>query len=230
MSKRRLSRRERFETKFRVNPQNGCWEWTTTFFSNGYALFYWGVINGKEVTRKGSRVAWELYRGPIPDDLHVLHTCDNKKCVNPDHLFLGTHQDNMDDKRHKGRQHTGEQLYNFKRTQELTARVVKLRSQGMKISQIRQELGIGNTTVHRCLESAGYPRQIPGTYPRDEETRRRSSEAHMGQPGWNKGIPMSESAKEKLRAKKIGMKHTPETRAKMVEAQKLRWKHRKGLS
>ena len=56
----------------------------------------------------GSRVAWELFRGPIPEGLCVLHTCDVRHCVNPDHLFLGTKRDNSDDMIRKGRaKHTG---------------------------------------------------------------------------------------------------------------------------
>jgi hypothetical protein len=50
------------------------------------------------------RMAWELTNGPVPAGAYVLHRCDNRPCCNPGHLFLGTHQDNMDDMVHKGRQ------------------------------------------------------------------------------------------------------------------------------
>ena len=88
---------ERFEKKFSVTPE--CWVWTASLDTQGYGQHhYHGVQRGAH------RVAHELYVGAIPLGLHVLHKCDNRRCVNPDHLFLGTHQDNMRDRNQKGRQ------------------------------------------------------------------------------------------------------------------------------
>jgi hypothetical protein len=63
-----------------------------------YGLFCW-----KQQTVKAHRASWSIYQGEIPAGAHVLHRCDNPPCVNPDHLFLGTHQDNMRDCSVKGR-------------------------------------------------------------------------------------------------------------------------------
>ncbi len=67
---------------------------------------------GAKKVRRVNRVAWEVFKGPIPVGLSVLHHCDNRRCFNPDHLFLGTQKDNMQDAKRKGRcqyvRHTGE--------------------------------------------------------------------------------------------------------------------------
>jgi hypothetical protein len=94
---------ERFESKFVRG--NGCWEWNGCASPVGYGFFYYGDGLGMV---NAHRAAWMLYRGSIPDGSQVLHRCDNPSCVNPDHLFLGTHQENMDDKGAKGRQAEGE--------------------------------------------------------------------------------------------------------------------------
>lgn len=86
----------RFWSKVDKGP--GCWTWTGATQNYGY-----GAVTIHGLTRRAHRVSWELAHGPIPDGLHVCHRCDNPPCVNPDHLFLGTAQDNVDDKDAKGR-------------------------------------------------------------------------------------------------------------------------------
>lgn len=83
-----------------VDKSGDCWVWTARRAkgSKGYGLTTIG-----RVTVKAHRLSWQLANGPIPSGLHVCHRCDNPPCVRPDHLFLGTHQDNMADKVRKGR-------------------------------------------------------------------------------------------------------------------------------
>lgn len=80
-----------------------CIVWQGRIESGGYG----------RVGRRGlaHRQAWERANGPIPDGLLVLHHCDNPPCVNPEHLFLGTHQDNSDDAKAKGRVFNGRQSW-----------------------------------------------------------------------------------------------------------------------
>ncbi len=93
----------RFWTK--VRKGDDCWLWVGQKAGNGY-----GVLLYKGRRLMAHRLAWEILRGPIPDGLWVLHNCpggDNPQCVNPNHLFLGTHADNMADMVQKGRSTRG---------------------------------------------------------------------------------------------------------------------------
>lgn len=87
-----------WQGKLIPEPNTGCWLWDGPTPGDGYAMV---TINGK--ARKLHRLMWEHVNGPIPKGLHVLHRCDVRSCGNPDHLFLGTHQDNMKDMQQKGR-------------------------------------------------------------------------------------------------------------------------------
>lgn len=85
---------------FYTAPPNerGCCEWTATRGRNRYGYMRW-----KGKNRIVSRLTWEAANGPIPEGLDVLHTCDNPPCRTLEHLFLGTHLDNMADMKAKGR-------------------------------------------------------------------------------------------------------------------------------
>lgn len=104
-----VSHRESLEKRFirqvKINGAHGCWIWMSGRSKSGY-----GQIKMHGKTTRAHRAAYELFRGPIPDDQLVCHHCDNPPCVNPAHLFLGTHADNHRDRNAKGRQAKGEAI------------------------------------------------------------------------------------------------------------------------
>lgn len=83
-----------------VNKTESCWLWTASTGKKGY-----GKINVNGVTKSAHRVSYEMSHGAIPRGLGVLHKCDTPLCVRPDHLFIGTNQDNVNDMMSKGRHH-----------------------------------------------------------------------------------------------------------------------------
>ncbi len=85
------------------NELTGCIEWKSATRS-GYGRL---IIGSRSANDRRSvsahRLSYEINKGAIPNGMYVCHSCDNRKCINPDHLFLGTHQDNVDDRESKGR-------------------------------------------------------------------------------------------------------------------------------
>lgn len=89
----------------RLDKTSGCWEWQGALDAYGYGQ---SRFNGKNW--RVHRLFYTLLNGPIPPKLMVCHSCDNRKCANPNHMFLGTNQDNLTDMKQKGRarnQYTG---------------------------------------------------------------------------------------------------------------------------
>lgn len=136
----------------RVMRNNSCWEWTGPFSKGGYGQFAYTHAD----KRSAHRVAWELANGVIPDGLHVLHKCDNRKCVRPDHLFLGTAIDNIADMDAKGRRnstarHKGETSPRSKLKNEDIKIIRELHSNGIKQNEIACKYNIHDSAISRII-------------------------------------------------------------------------------
>lgn len=98
MAKQKLPIEQRFVSKYIINEVTECWEWQASVNNIGYGF----IRDGKKM-RTAHRVSHELYIGEIPEGSVVCHSCDNPKCVNPDHLWTGSMKDNHTDMVSKGR-------------------------------------------------------------------------------------------------------------------------------
>jgi hypothetical protein len=128
-TRKTLLERLRLKTNYHVTGPmplpTPCWEWTAEITSGGYGMI-------REGTKKyyAHRAAYTLQVAPIPTGMIILHECDNRSCVRPDHLRIGTHADNMKDKRLKGRgiYVRGEHHPHVKLTTEQVLDIRKVRS------------------------------------------------------------------------------------------------------
>ena len=143
-----------FETRFwrRVVKTDGCWESTSVRKDTGYGHIQVRRPDGAFVSDGMHRVSWRLHFGEIPDGFYVLHRCDNRPCVRPDHLFLGTIQDNHADMVSKGRHPYGEQHGRSKLTAEQVA-VIRARyaAGGVGAPRLAAEYGVAVKTMQHVL-------------------------------------------------------------------------------
>ena len=126
-----------------ITTPTGCMEFQGCIQSNGYSR--------ATVERKadyGHRHIYRLAIGEIPSGMDVCHTCDNRRCINPGHLFLGSRQENMADAVKKGRQAKGAALPHTKLTEFLKSEITSLAKQGVQYKDIAAKFGI-------CRQHAG---------------------------------------------------------------------------
>lgn len=164
----RASLQERFEAKIAKVPEAGCWIWMGAVIRWGYGAIGSGRRGQKML--KAHRAAWEIYRGPIPSGMLVLHRCDVPQCVNPHHLFLGDALTNSRDMIRKGRssrgeKHSaimrsrnlaGERAGNAKLTNAAAAEIRSLRAQGMTQRALAEQFKVCQATVSLIVNGKIY--------------------------------------------------------------------------
>jgi hypothetical protein len=126
----------------KVDVTGECWCWSAGTDPDGYGRFR---VDGEN--HKAHRVSWAMHRGPIPAGKCALHRCDNRKCVRPSHLFLGTRRDNNADRVAKGRDAKGAQLPQAKLT---AAKVVEIRRRiagGDRQVDIARDMSVSKVAV-----------------------------------------------------------------------------------
>lgn len=132
--------------KICLNDSYGCWNWTGAVGKNGYGQIQ---INGR--VKSAHRVMFALWKEiNLTNSMHVLHRCDNRLCCNPDHLFLGTNQDNVNDKVSKNRQHKTVSLA----TKQQIVKVYKERKYTQ--SEIGKQFNVSQQRVQKIVKSKLY--------------------------------------------------------------------------
>lgn len=134
-----------------INQKNGCWEWQKYKNKLGYGQI---CYMGKQL--KAHRVSWIVFKGPIPDGMCVLHKCDNPRCINPVHLFLGSMKDNVQDMINKGRHDYGMPIgikaWHAKLTDEDVLWIRQQEYSWKKCEEIAEKFGMSAFTIYNVFK------------------------------------------------------------------------------
>lgn len=147
---------KRFHKKYKIN-EHGCWIWIGGTRPNNKGVHYPRHWNDEKKSIGAHRFSYELINGKIPNKMYVCHKCDVPLCVNPDHLFIGTHKENMNDMVKKGRSYTGAGE-NKKGVAKLTnAQALEIRKSKLSQSKLAIYYGVSQTTISRIKRMESYP-------------------------------------------------------------------------
>ena len=146
----------RLLSKRTVDPKTGCWNWSGARTRDGYGRI---VSGGKEYYTH--RLSYAVHVRTIPEGLHVCHTCDNPRCINPSHLFLGTNADNVADKVRKGRHGFGGRHWNSRLTETLVDVIRGCIAAGVKQRTLSEYFRISEAQVSRIKSGDRWARRQP---------------------------------------------------------------------
>ena len=142
----------RFLRGYTPDLETGCWNWLGVTGANGYGQI---KVFGKMVSVH--RFSFELHHGPIGEGMEILHSCDNKKCVNPDHIKQGTHKENMGEAADRGRMPHGKDHHMFGRSNPRPKQansVIVLGKRYPSQKSAERALGLGSGTVRYWIKNS----------------------------------------------------------------------------
>lgn len=143
--------KRRLYERCRLNKKTGCLEWQGAVINRVDRSRAYGVLRFRGRNVLVHRLSWEVAYGPVPEGLNVLHRCDNPRCFNPDHLFLGTQADNLADCIAKGRCSQGEGHYNSKLTEADVVTIRRMKASGSSYKTLREMFGVSQGVVQRVV-------------------------------------------------------------------------------
>ena len=148
----------RLQEKIEIDPRTACWNWTASLRPTGY-----GQMRYLGTTELAHRVAWMLFRGPIPKannrygTMNVLHHCDNPKCVNPQHLFIGDQADNVRDavaKQRWGKRGCQGERHGRSRLKEKDVR--EIRRSSLSTQQLAVKYKVSKSAIQHVLKGRSW--------------------------------------------------------------------------
>lgn len=145
----------------RVRKTDGCWQWTGPINEHGYGI-YGARHNGVRTRSFSHRYSFAMANGPIPPGKCILHKCDNRVCVRPDHLWLGTRKENTADMMAKGRgRWPGQKKKLFGEAHpaaKLTAETVReIRASDLTSSQLAEKFNVGPPAIRKIRSRQRWP-------------------------------------------------------------------------
>lgn len=148
---------ERIKGRSVVDPTTGCWNWEGNLHRQGY-----GVIRSNRVHHLAHRASYAVFKSDIPEGMFVCHKCDNRQCVNPDHLFLGTAQDNQRDMAKKNRSTYGEKSSSAKLTEADVIKILALKDSGKTQKEIADLFGVSRALISMIFSGKVWVRAVEG--------------------------------------------------------------------
>jgi hypothetical protein len=137
--------KERLLAAIKIDPETGCWNWQRSVRGGRDGRRY-GLISVKGECRSTHRTSYETFVGPIPEGLFVLHHCDNGFCINPKHLFVGTHQDNVNDQVSKLRHMHGS---NNGRAKLTPAQVKRIKASKLSVKELSLKYKMSKPQIYK---------------------------------------------------------------------------------